>query len=464
MTNKSKTPRQNAAREKRLRRFAMIATDVLEVPGDETECIGYEVSDYDSAKDWAAAGWDAPAWDVDVKVQEAEPGWNSTDSGYVSDTTPLEPAPLSAEAIKYQQLPLRSAYYLHSYASRILEACCLKYARKHHAADLSDLMWKCDQVELERWMTYFSRHFDLSSKIQEGVIYLRNAAIHRYDGEKLSYADVVYAMRLPACLQDWEADAEIEDAFLYVIGDPELDKDTTARVEAAMYAPRPCTMDCQLLSQIQTLIEESCFDYASRKIPHVLATKGWEIPEQVELPQWCKTYDTARLQHDDTARLRHDESADTIFPGMDDFSLRNLLDHARSDIRNPAAHFNRVGIDRSVKAVHVAIRLCILQADWRRAIEIEVLAESYFTHRSRAQVLDRLESTYRDGTAETAYEQGRRAAIRLLLEGEGRGQGGDDEVETLEGLGMADPEMRGAEWTWSPSMHGDLKREEEQFD
>ena len=75
-----------------------------------------------------------------------------------------------------------------------------------------------------------------------------------------------YLTRLPEFLNDWEADVEINDAFAYVTEDPTLDGATIAKVEAAMYAPLPSpTTDCQILARIQTLIEESCFDYASRK-------------------------------------------------------------------------------------------------------------------------------------------------------------------------------------------------------
>ena len=471
MTNKPKTLRAITAREKRLQRCpTMIAENVLEVSEDETQSIGHQVSDNDPVKMAAAAGWD-----VYVEVQ-GEPGWNC-DSGYESDIPDPEPAPLSAEAVKYQALPSRTAYYFHTYATRIMEACCLKYARTHLAANLSDFEWKRrnllfenpqypddhwvfrdwlaeDQIELEIWMRFFEQ-FRLHYGIRNAVIYLRNAAIHRWDRENLNYEKFSPAMKFPAFLKDGEAEAEIKNAFAYVMEDPTLDSDATARVEAAMYAPRPpCTTDCQLLSQIQTLIEESCFNHARREIPHVLATKGWEIPEQVELPEWCLTYDDARV--------RHDKSANDIFPYLDDISLRNHMYEARRDIRNPAAHYGPVSIDKFVRAIHGAIRTCILQADWRRAIEVEVLAESYFTQSSRALVLDRLESTYRAEPIKTAYERGRRAAICRVLEDEGRAQG--DVLGIVEGLGIGDPEMRWVERTWSPSMDGCLKRKEEEFE
>ena len=510
MTNRSKSPRATAARDKRLHRFAIvIAMDVVEAPEDQPEWIGHgssdndvgsdhdaspdseagsaheagsdddlqercadheAVSDDDLQKMWAAAGYDVPK-EFEIQV---EPGWNSGDSGYGSrESSPdSEPTP---EEINYDQLSFKKKHYLHTYVVRTLEAACLKYAQERLAELLGDLEWKRrnivfndpeypegslayrdwleeDQIELKSWANLFERVGPtgcLRKSISESVKFLRNATMHRgqlRDDKIFTYWDYFVATRLADFLKDQKAASEIKEAFAYVTGDQSLDDVARARVEAALYTPRICKTQCQLLTRIQTLIEESCFDYAHRKIQHVLVAKKWEMPEQVELPEWCNTYDMSRV--------RHDESANDIFPSMNDWSLRNLLHDARCDIRNPAAHYGIVSTHKLVYATHVAIQICILQADWHRAIEIEVLAESYFTDFSRDQVLDRLESVYRVGPVENKYEQGRRVAIFFFLENEGRGQG-DDDGTTVEELEMVDPETR---WTRSPSMHGLLMR------
>ena len=437
----------------------------------ETAPPSQEEPDNERSKMLAAAGYDNFEGDI-----EPCSGWNSS-SAEDAITPPPGPAPpLSAEAIKYQSLPVRKAYYFHDYARRVLEAACLKYSLENDAVNLSDLEWKRrnifpqhpddhrawrnwlaeGEIELECRMLYFKYRTRLHPNTLKAAIYIRNAAIHRWAGDKLSFDEFVPAMTLLRFMNDSKAEAEINDAFEYVTEDPTLDGATIAKVEAAMYAPlTPPTKDCILLARIQTLIEESCFDYASRKIPHVLAKEGWKIPEQVELPRWDDVYWSAHVQHD--------ESANHIFPYLDDLSLHRHIQGARAGIRNPAAHYGVVLIYKLVRAIHIAIRICILQADWRRAIEVEVLAEWYLTQCSRAQVLDRLESTYRDGPVETAYEQGRRAAICGVLENEGRrhedGDGdGDGDVRAVERLGMGDPEMRYEERTWSLSMHECLKR------
>lgn len=48
----------------------------------------------------------------------------------------------------------------------------------------------------------------------------------------------------------------------------------------------PFKLQHDLLSAIQTLIEEACFYFAQKWLPHVLNNKGWDIPEQGELTSW----------------------------------------------------------------------------------------------------------------------------------------------------------------------------------
>jgi hypothetical protein len=47
---------------------------------------------------------------------------------------------------------------------------------------------------------------------------------------------------------------------------------------------------CQhhILTTIQELLEESCFEFAQQHFPQLLATNGWDCPEAVELTEWTK--------------------------------------------------------------------------------------------------------------------------------------------------------------------------------
>jgi hypothetical protein len=47
---------------------------------------------------------------------------------------------------------------------------------------------------------------------------------------------------------------------------------------------------CQHLitTTLQKLLEESCFEFAQQHFPRILAIKGWDCPEAVELTEWTK--------------------------------------------------------------------------------------------------------------------------------------------------------------------------------
>lgn len=404
---------------------------------------------------------------------------NNNDSGCETET------PLPLEATNYLQLPFRTKHYFHTYVQRILEATCLRYARKHLAECLSDLEWKKrnllfpseeypddrfvgrdwlaeDGIELELWKKIFGRAYIRAwvrgdSNILKAIMDLRNEAVHRGRssfGEPLSWDGLFFAMKFPAQLGDSQGELEINNAFRYVTEDSTLDQDTRASVECAMYTPQPCATRCQLLGRIQTLLEETCFNYARSKIPENLATNKLYTHEQVELNQWIDIHRTYWI--------RHDESANEIFPNMDQWTLSNCMHGVTAGIRNVVAHRAPLSDGKVITQVHCAIYLCIIQADWNQAIEVEIVAEMFFTGASRGEVLNRLESVYRNGSnrdgkvGDAAYEKERRVAVRGFLEREGREvpkEENKDDGETNLAVGA---ESFGDKWvqkTWSHSMH-----------
>lgn len=295
-----------------------------------------------------------------------------------------------------------------------------------------------------------------SKRIFESVIDLRNAAVHRDDREELGFKEFSYAMKLPKLLGDSKGESEIINAFRYVMEDPTLDEDTKASVEKAMYTPRTCTTHYQVLNRIQTLLEETCFNNAARKIPEVLAKNGWNIPEQIELQNWQKVFQNAGIIHDDSAN----DILPNVYPGQ----LSDLLWGARLNIRNILAHRLPLSDEKLITQVQRAINICILQSDWIQAVEIELLAESYFTKTSRQQALERLKLVYEDGSVDTPYERQRRVAIaEVIARTEGREVcEGDDALVLADecDVGVSDQEVSWAERTFSPSMHESLKRVE----
>ncbi len=421
------------------------------------------------------------------------------DSGYFEDTpsesSKADPTRLSdnPSESKYLQLPFRTKHYFLAYVQRILEATCLRYAQKNLRHLLTDPEWKKlnlifpsndyppdrfvgrdwlaeDEIELETWMIMLAERARIPTKqrIFESVIDLRNATVHRGDRGDLDFEKLSYAMAFPGWLRDSKGESDITAAFRYVMEDPTLDDDTKARVEDAMYTPQPCTTHYQLLARLQSMLEETCFRTAARTIPHVLAEKNWHMPEQIELQNWHDIFQKAGLHNiinikNHNTNNNDDDSAtqQNIFPNLDPRSLLDLLGGARIHIRIIAAHRLPLSDEKLASQVQRAINIAVLQGDWSQAIEIEILAEGYFTKKSRKQVLERLEGVYKNGGIGSLYERGRRIAIAGTLEREGGGMGEAEVVVSgscdVVGVG----EGRGwVERMWSPSMWEGLKRVE----
>ncbi len=407
------------------------------------------------------------------------------DSGYFEDTLSD-----NASKVKYLQLPFRTKHYFLAYIQKVLEATCLRYARENLRHLLTDPEWKKlnlifpsneylpdrlvsrdwlaeDEIELESWMIMFAERARIptNKRIFESVIDLRNATVHRGDRGDLDFEKLSYAMAFPGFLGDSKGESDITAAFRHVMEDPTLDDKTRARVEDAMYTPQPCTTHYQVLARLQSMLEETCFRTAARNIPHVLAEKNWHMPEQIELQNWHDIFQKAGLHNNiNNNRTNNDDSATQhIFPNLDPRSLLDLLWGARLHIRIIAAHRLPLSDEKLAMQVQRAINIAVLQSDWSQAIEIEILAERYFTKTSRAQVLKRLEGVYNSGGIETVYELERRIAIAGTLKREGGRMGEMGKAVVVSGscdvVGLG--EERG--WvvrTWSPSMWEGLKRVE----
>ncbi|KAL9131635.1 MAG: hypothetical protein Q9175_006711, partial [Cornicularia normoerica] len=385
-----------------------------ETAGDEGSGMGWDRDVYGGL----GTDWDShtnSAWNTPIE-QETTPAWdshaeplpedaevvretNNRDSGYTSfedrpSKTLRKCPPLSDpnSAMKYLRLPFKTKHYFLTYTQRILEATCLKYARRNLRGYLEDPEWKRknllftskeypddrlvfrdwlaeDEIELESWMYMFADRVPMpkSKRIFESVIDLRNAAVHRGDRADLTFEELDYAMAFPGLLGDEKGKSEITHAFRYVMDDPTLDQDAKASVELAMFTPQPCTSHYKLLARIQTLLEDTCFDNAVRKFPDVLRANSWDVSEKIELQNWYGIFQKNGIQHDG--------SANEIFPGMDTRALSDLLWDARFNIRIIVAHRLLLSDEKLVTQVHRAINIAVLQDDWQRAIEIEILAE-----------------------------------------------------------------------------------------
>lgn len=396
----------------------------------------------------SGTGWDShtnPAWEQPPE-QKAEEGWdsrggpspgeaktirdsNDRDSGYISlddaawnpssdKNTPPRSAPISSDETKYRNLTFRQKHYLLTYIQTLLEAICLRYARAHLSAFLSDPEWKKlnllfpsseylpdrlvgrdwlaeDETELESWMQLFARCKcgqwpQKRKRVFESVMDLRNAATHRGDRGQLEFEELALAMELPRLLGDEVGEAEIANAWRFAIEDERLDEETKERVRRDMFGPRPCTTRYGVLARIQSMLEESCFRAAEKRFPDVLEQLGWSVPEQVELQNWSNVFQRYLLDEEGEGEgeTKKDDSNSTAAS----IKMRNLpllldlLGGARIHIRIPLAHRLPLSDEKLEKQVQRAIDICILLDDLEQASKIGKMVEGYFEGREKMAV------------------------------------------------------------------------------
>ena len=393
----------------------------------------------------------------------------------------------SLAEIKYDGLPFVTKHYFLHHALHILEAICFRTGERRFRKYLDDPVWKRlnlvinpwsdnpdirraygdwlteDGVEVMWWVWFYGEKApgmpptSTTGHILNPIYYIRNAALHRGDEGGLDFQKWKLAMQVPKLLEDDVGKKEMADLAECVLGDGPMDEDVRAGVERKMYTPRLSTTKYQLLERIQTLLEESCYNLAVKKIPDVLEMNGWDCAEKVELPKWIGIFEKTEVVE------YCDDLAKDFFRGRDSTILTNyiidLLHRARMEIRKRAAHRLPISTEQLIGAVHTAIRTAVLLSDWPRAIEIEVVSEMLLAGTSRQEVLDRLERSYKDGKAQTNYERRRRHELRLFL----RDQQGKEDQEEDEGQGKqraecdVEEEMVWPRSTWSPSMHECLR-------
>ncbi len=133
-----------------------------------------------------------------------------------------------------------------------------------------------------------------------------------------------------------------------------------------------------LQNRIRRVLSESCFKYALRSDPELIIKKGWTVPEQVEMIDWRE------LQPPTNS-------------GFSSTEFRSMLGKA-VDVRNAAAHhhfYNEEKAHELVALVHDAIQLAIMLGERDNAVEIELLAEQYYSNRPRIDCVKRLQNYYR---------------------------------------------------------------------
>lgn len=66
-------------------------------------------------------------------------------------------------------------------------------------------------------------------------------------------------------------------------------RDTEATLIPSLYPIYlPYKTQHQILSKVQSILEECCFKFATSSLPEAILARGWEYPESAELTQWIK--------------------------------------------------------------------------------------------------------------------------------------------------------------------------------
>ena len=114
----------------------------------------------------------------------------------------------------------------------------------------------------------------------------------------------------------------------------------------------------RILTRIQSMLEESCFEFGKRWLPELLASQGWESPEAVELNTWTKKL------------LKHMKdippSATDMIAGK---SWKEVL-FATNALRHAAVHRLRTTVAGILGLIDSAIALAKMLLDAERVVEI----------------------------------------------------------------------------------------------
>ena len=120
----------------------------------------------------------------------------------------------------------------------------------------------------------------------------------------------------------------------------------------------PFKVQHQVLTRVQSILEECCFDFGNAWVPHMMKEQRWEEVESVELNQWSKYI----LRH--THSLPH-----CITRKKEDRSLEDILFSIRP-LRHSAVHRIRISAPGTLKLINSAIVFADALQDKRRAASL----------------------------------------------------------------------------------------------
>ena len=330
-------------------------------------------------------------------------GW---DRSYQDIPEPASPPTLEPVALRYfEDVPFRTQHYFFRFLRNSLEECCFNYAQ-HYLPEINDPVWRYKNlrqhlldknrpwarpgmIELTDWTDLFNQTYlpsvDLLSPewrvVLRSVEAFRHMVIHR---EAVDVDTTQSIMKLPRLLHDEGASRTIERVYRVILEDSRqsVTLEDLRDAEDLIYKPKELRSAADLLGRIQDSLELSCW----------LTRGAWSVPEQTELQEYQENWSS--------------DCGD----GLDHGILRQMR-----NLRNAATH--RADLDKwdAMGFVKDAIIFTNLLNNTNQALEIEIVAEVWFTSKSRSEVLQRLQESAFDNSCTSAdleTENGKHTATR----------------------------------------------------
>ncbi|EFE42951.1 hypothetical protein TRV_02316 [Trichophyton verrucosum HKI 0517] len=135
-----------------------------------------------------------------------------------------------------------------------------------------------------------------------------------------------------------------------------------------------------VLTKIQTLLEQACFDFASKWATELISTEMWDCPEAIELSKW--TLALNKVIH---------KIPINAFNAEDYPNIRSIL-HSGYEIRNIAVHRKRVSLQKLEDITQAAILFLRAIRDNNRELQLSnvhaVMSVFMWSLESRRQIIE----------------------------------------------------------------------------
>ncbi|EZF33081.1 hypothetical protein H109_03806 [Trichophyton interdigitale MR816] len=135
-----------------------------------------------------------------------------------------------------------------------------------------------------------------------------------------------------------------------------------------------------VLTKIQTLLEQACFDFASKWAPELISTEMWDCPEAIELSKWTLAMNKAIHKIPINAFNTED------YPNI------SAILHSGYEIRNIAVHRKRISLRKLEDITQAAVLFLRAIRDNNRELQLSnvhaVMSVFMWSLESRRQIIE----------------------------------------------------------------------------